>query len=211
MKKKYDWKNMEYKDYPFLNLLGKQSQLKKYIRGRTDKMDDIDKQIMKLNKLKMEHKQKIMVWNGELKKVNRVVEQTTKLQKSNDSITLMKDTKIVRGKVRLYGENIWIHIGSLHKEGLVHTNKLIGKMTDKELCDEFRYKLGVKVGKGMSFFSNSWITKRRKEQLETKQLRDEFRKKQKEGKINVYTEGGMDTKSTTSSKGMSKQQQKRHK
>ena len=22
-------------------------------------------------------------------------------------------------------------------------------MTDKELCDEFRYKLGVKVGKGM--------------------------------------------------------------
>ena len=51
MKKKYDWKNMEYRDYPFINLLGKQSQLKKYIRGRTEKMDDIDKQIEKLKNI----------------------------------------------------------------------------------------------------------------------------------------------------------------
>jgi len=204
MKKKYDWKNMDYIDYPFLNLLGKQSQLKKYIRGRTEKMDEIDKQIMKLEEQKKEHKQKIMLWKGELKKVNRVIEQTTKLQKSNDSITLMKDTKIVRGKVRLYGDNKWVHIGSLHKDGLVHTNKLIGKMSDDELCDEFRYKLGVKIGQGkMRFFSTSWMNKRKKEQLETKQLRDEFRQKVKDDKINYYTEGGTDTKSTTTSKGIS--------
>ena len=60
MKKKYDWKNMKYIEYPFLNLLGKQSQLNKYIKGRTDKMDEIDKQIMKLQEQKKEHKQKII-------------------------------------------------------------------------------------------------------------------------------------------------------
>jgi len=202
MKKKYDWKNMKYIEYPFLNLLGKQSQLNKYIKGRTDKMDEIDKQIMKLQEQKKEHKQKIMLWNRDLKEVNKVIEQTTKIQKSDDSITLMKDDKIVRGKVRLYGVNKWIHIGSLHKNGLVNTNKLIGKMTDKELCDEFRYKLGVQVGKGkMRFFSESYMNKIRKNQLETKQLREEFRKKEREGKIDYYTDGGSDTKSTTSSKG----------
>ena len=202
MKKKYDWKNMKYIEYPFLNLLGKQSQLNKYIKGRTDKMDEIDKQIMKLQEQKKEHKQKIMLWNRDLKEVNKVIEQTTKIQKSDDSITLMKDDKIVRGKVRLYGVNKWIHIGSLHKNGLVNTNKLIGKMTDKELCDEFRYKLGVQVGKGkMRFFSESYMNKIRKNQLETKQLREEFRKKEREGKIDYYTDGGSDTNSTTSSKG----------
>jgi len=205
MKKKYDWKNMENIDYPFLNLLGKQSQLKKYIHGRTDKMDDIDKQIIKLEKQKKEHKDKIFWWNIELKKVNRVIEQTTKITKSDESITLYKEDKIVRGSVRLYGDKKWIHIGSLHKKGLLHTDKLIGKMTDKELCEEFRYKLGVKVGKGkMRFFSESYLIKRRKSQqpIVTKQLREEFRKKEKEGKIDYYTDGGSDTKSTTSSKGL---------
>jgi hypothetical protein len=205
MKNKIDWKNMDYIEYPFLNLLGKQSQLNKYIRGRTKKIDEIDKQIIKLQKQKNDHKNQIMIWNGELKKVNKVIEQTTKITKSDESITLYKEDKIVRGSVRLYGKKKWIHIGSKHKKGLLHTDKLIGKMTDKELCDEFRYKLGVKVGKGdMRFFSESYMKKRRKSQqpIVTKQLRDEFRKKEKEGKIDYYTDGGSDTKSTTSSKGL---------
>ena len=91
MKNKIDWKNMDYIEYPFLNLLGKQSQLNKYIRGRTKKIDEIDKQIIKLQKQKNDHKNQIMIWNGELKKVNKVIEQTTKIQKSNESITLYKD------------------------------------------------------------------------------------------------------------------------
>jgi hypothetical protein len=214
MKKKYDWKNMDYIDYPFMNLLGKQSQLKKYIRGRTEKMDDIDKQILKLQKQKKEHKLKIMIWNGELNEVNKVIEQTTKVQKSNDSITLMKTDKYIRGKVRLYGVNKWIHIGSLHKSGIVNPNKVIGKMNDNELCDEFRYKLGVQVGKGkLRFFSDSYMNKRKKKQLERKELRDELKQKLKEGKITQVKgdDKTQDFKSTTSSKGMSKQQRRRYK
>ena len=39
-------------------------------------------------------------------------------------------------------------------KGKVHTDKLIGKMSDDELCDEFRYKLSMKIKtskKGDSF------------------------------------------------------------
>lgn len=212
MKKKYDWKNMEYKDYPFINLLGKQSQLKKYIRGRTEKMDDIDKQIEKLKNKKIEHKVKISSWNRDLKEVNRVIGERTKIEKSDDSITLVKNDKYIRGKVRLYGDNKWVHIGSNDKFGKVNQYKKIGEMSDEELCEEFRYKFGIMVGGSKTrFYSDNFMNKRRKKQIEKQELRKEFRQKEKDGKIDYYTEGGTDTKSTTTSKGMSKQRQRRYK
>ena len=199
MKNKIDWKNMENIDYPFLNLLGKQSQLNKYIRGRTKKIDEIDKQIIKLQKQKNDHKNQIMIWNGELKKVNKVIEQTTKITKSDESITLYKEDKIVRGSVRLYGKKKWIHIGSKHKKGLLHTDKLIGDMGDDELCGEFRHKLGITVGKGKTrFFSDSYMDKRRKRKKEELELKKEYRKKVKSDKQSVYT--GKTLRSTTKKK-----------
>ena len=85
-------------------------------------------------------------------------------------------------------------------------------LDDEELCEEFRYKLGMMVGESKTrFFSENYMKRRRKKQIEKQELRKEFRQKEKDGKIDYYTEGGTDTKSTTSSKGMSKQRQRRYK
>ena len=97
----------KYKDYKFINLLGRQSQRMKHVNGRLDKIEEIDEQIMKLNKEKMKHKTQIMLWNSDLRQINQVIEQTTKLQKSNDSITIRKEKTRIRGFVRLYGKNLF--------------------------------------------------------------------------------------------------------
>jgi len=52
------------------------------------------------------------------------------------------------------------------------------------------------------------MKKRRKKQKEKRELREEFRQKEKEGKIDYYTEGGTDTKSSSSVKGMDKLRKK---
>lgn len=204
MKKKIDWKNEPYSKYPFINLLGRQSQRKKHINGRLKKVDTIDKQIEKLQTERKNHIRQIMLWESDLKSINKVIEQTTKIQKSNDSITLIKVDKYIRGKVRLYGENKWVHIGSKHKKGLLHTDKLIGDMSDDELCDEFRHKLGITVGKGKTrFFSESYMKKRKKRKKEDLELKKEYRQKVEDGTLNQQfgDEKLSDTKSTTSSKG----------
>ena len=193
----------KYKDYKFINLLGRQSQRMKHINGRLDKIEEIDKQIMKLNKEKMKHKTQIMLWNSDLRQINQVIKQTTKLQKSNDSITIRKEKTRIRGFVRLYGKLVSIHIGSYNKNGLFHTNKLLKSMTNNELCDEFRYKLGQKVGDNkLRFFSDNYMTKRRKKKKEELELKMEYRKKLKDDKISVFT--GTDTKSSSSVKDMVK-------
>jgi len=204
MKKKINWKELPYSEYPYINFLGKQSQRVKHIKGRMKKIDEIDKQIGKLQTERKKHKRQLFLWENDLKDINKVIEQTTKVSKSDDSISLVKGKNYIRGKIRLYGENKWVHIGSVNKKGIVNPNKLIGKMSDKELCDEFRHKLGVSVGKGKKrFFSESYMKKQKKKKSEELELKKEYRKKVKEGKQSVYTseEGKTDSESTTTSKG----------
>ena len=204
MKTKTDWKNLKYSDYPFINLLGKQSQRIKHINGRKNKMDKIDKQIHKLKMERVGHLLQVKEWERDLKDINKVIGQMTKIQKSDDSISLVKTDKYIRGCIRLYGVKKWVHIGSINKNGVFHTNKKIGDMSDKQLCDEFRFKLGVNVGGGKTrFFSDSYMKKRRKRKKEELELKKEYRKKVKEGKLNQQygDEKLSDTKSTTSSKG----------
>ena len=155
MRTKTDWKNLPYSDYPFIKLLGRQSQRIKHINGRMSKMDKIDKQIEKLKNEKVGHFLQVKEWERDLKDINMVIGQMTKIQKSDDSISLVKNDKYIRGCIRLYGEKKWVHIGSVNKNGVFHTNKKIGDMSDKQLCDEFRFKLGVDVGEGKKrFFSD---------------------------------------------------------
>ena len=78
--------------------------------------------------------------------MNVVINQKSKLtDKGNDSISIVRTDKHIRGKVSYYGKPVWCHIGSIHKNGKVHSDKLIGKMSNDELCDEFRYKLSLKI------------------------------------------------------------------
>ena len=203
-KPKTDWKNLKYSDYPYINLLGRQSQRIKHINGRKNKMDKIDKQIHKLKMERVGHLLQVKEWERDLKDINKVIGQMTKITKSNDSISLVKTDKYIRGCIRLYGVKKWVHIGTINKNGVLHTNKKIGDMSDKQLCDEFRFKLGVNVGDGKTrFFSDSYMDKRRKRKKEELELKKEYRKKVKEGKQSVYTseEGKTDSESTTTSKG----------
>ena len=74
-----------------------------------------------------------------------VKNQATKVW-SSKSLSLVKEPwkKIVRGSIRVYGKKVWVHIGTNHKYGKVHTSELIGEMTDEQLRDEFRFKLNQK-------------------------------------------------------------------
>jgi hypothetical protein len=129
--------------------------MKTWIKGRMEKIHKIDenidklkKDIQKLQDSKYPHQKKIHEWEREIKLMNISIGEKTKLTKGNESITLIKEDKVTRGKVSLYGKPRWVHIGSNHIKGLVHMNKLIGKMTDDELCDEFRFKLNQQMKKG---------------------------------------------------------------
>jgi hypothetical protein len=152
---KIDWKNLPFEQYPLENLLGRRSRMKTWIKGRMEKIHKIDenidklkKDIQKLQDSKYPHQKKIHEWEREIKLMNISIGEKTKLTKGNESITLIKEDKVTRGKVSLYGKPRWVHIGSNHIKGLVHMNKLIGKMTDDELCDEFRFKLNQQMKKG---------------------------------------------------------------
>jgi hypothetical protein len=152
---KIDWKNLPYEQYPLENLLGRKSRMKQWIVGREEKINLIDvkidklkKNIQKLQDSKYPHQKQINEWEREMKLMSISIGEKTKLEKGNESITLIKEDKVTRGKVSLYGKPRWVHIGSNHLKGLVHTKKLIGKMTDDELCDEFRFKLNQQMKKG---------------------------------------------------------------
>ena len=152
---KIDWKNLPYEQYPLENLLGRKSRMKQWIVGREEKINLIDvkidklkKNIQKLQDSKYPHQKQINEWEREMKLMSISIGEKTKLEKGNESITLVKEDKVIRGKVSLYGKPRWVHIGSKHIKGLVHVNKLIGKMTDDELCDEFRFKLNQQMKKG---------------------------------------------------------------
>ena len=152
---KIDWKNLPYEQYPLENLLGRKSRMKQWIVGREEKINLIDvdidklkKNIQKLQDSKYPHQKQINEWEREMKLMSISIGEKTKLEKGNESITLVKEDKVTRGKVSLYGKPRWVHIGSNHLKGLVHVNKLIGKMTDDELCDEFRFKLNQQMKKG---------------------------------------------------------------
>ena len=202
---KIDWKNLPYEQYPLENLLGKRSRMENWIEGRIDKINLIDVEIEKLNKMiqklqdsKYPHHKQINEWEREMKLMNISIGEKTKLTKGNESITLIKEDKVTRGKVSLYGKPRWVHIGSNHLKGLVHMNKLIGKMTDDELCDEFRFKLNQQMKKGkVQVLPKRELKKRRGKVVKTisdslkkvtsKELkeRDEFRNKKKKS---VYTD-----------------------
>ena len=108
--------------------------------------EELKKKIQKLEDSKYPHLSQINEWERELKLMNVVINQKSKLtDKGNESISLVKTDKHIRGKVSYFGKPVWCHIGSLHMNGKVHTDKLIGKMSDDELCDEFRYKLSMKI------------------------------------------------------------------
>lgn len=148
-----DWENLPYEEYPLENLLGKRSRTWSWIKGREDKIGKVDedieelqKKIDKLESSKYPHQRQIHEWERDVKLMNVVINQKSKLtDKGNESISLVKEDKIIRGKVSYFGKPVWCHIGSLHKNGNVHSGKLIGKMSDDELCDEFRYKLSLKI------------------------------------------------------------------
>jgi hypothetical protein len=202
---KIDWKNLPYEQYPLENLLGKRSRMENWIEGRIDKINLIDVEIEKVNKMiqklqdsKYPHHKQINEWEREMKLMNISIGEKTKLTKGNESITLIKEDKVTRGKVSLYGKPRWVHIGSNHLKGLVHMNKLIGKMTDDELCDEFRFKLNQQMKKGkVQVLPERELKKRRGRVVKTltgslkkvtsKELkeRDEFRNKKKKS---VYTD-----------------------
>ena len=194
---KIDWKNLPFEQYPLENLLGRRSRMKTWIKGRMEKIHKIDenidklkKDIQKLQDSKYPHQKKIHEWEREIKLMNISIGEKTKLTKGNESITLIKEDKVTRGKVSLYGKPRWVHIGSNHIKGLVHMNKLIGKMTDDELCDEFRFKLNQQMKKGkVQVLPKRELKKRRGKVVKTitgnlkkvtsKELkeRDEFRNK----------------------------------
>ena len=194
---KIDWKNLPFEQYPLENLLGRRSRMKTWIKGRMEKIHKIDenidklkKDIQKLQDSKYPHQKKIHEWEREIKLMNISIGEKTKLTKGNESITLIKEDKVTRGKVSLYGKPRWVHIGSKHIKGLVHVNKLIGKMTDDELCDEFRFKLNQQMKKGkVQVLPKRELKKRRGKVVKTitgnlkkvtsKELkeRDEFRNK----------------------------------
>ena len=201
---KIDWKNLPYEQYPLENLLGRKSRMKQWIVGREEKINLIDvdidklkKNIQKLQDSKYPHQKQINEWEREMKLMSISIGEKTKLEKGNESITLIKEDKVTRGKVSLYGKPRWVHIGSNHLKGLVHMNKLIGKMTDDELCDEFRFKLNQQMKKGkVQVLPKRELKKRRGKVVKTisgslkkvtsKELkeRDTYRKKKK----SVYTD-----------------------
>ena len=86
----------------------------------------------------------------------------------------------------MYGKLKSIHIGSYHKKGLYHKNKILSDMTNDELCDEFRFKLSKQVSDGKTrFFSDSYMKKRRKRKDEDLRLKKQVRKEMKEQKFDV--------------------------
>ncbi len=144
---------LSYDDYDLDQLdKVKKKQINK-IKTHQKKLDKIDiaiekilKQQEKLELSKIPIKNTVDNYNDELNKILLVIEQKSKIfTKNNESITLINSEKSIRGKISYFGKTIWVHIGSKHKNGLVHKNTLIGCMTNDQLCDEFRHKIKIKI------------------------------------------------------------------
>tara|TARA_B100001250_G_scaffold240293_1_gene206515 strand:+ start:1330 stop:1842 length:513 start_codon:yes stop_codon:yes gene_type:complete len=155
---KINWGMLSYDDYDLDQLdKVKKKQINK-IKTHQKKIDKIDiaidkilKQKEKLELSKIPIKNIVDNYNDELNKILLVIEQKSKIfTKNNESITLINSEKSIRGKISYFGKTIWVHIGSKHKNGLVHKNTLIGSMTNDQLCDEFRHKIKIKI-------QTSWV------------------------------------------------------
>ena len=69
-------------------------------------------------------------------------EQMNKLR-DNNKITLIREPhkNQIRGCVTLFSKKRFQHIGKNHRYGKIHMDTLIGRMTDEQLYDEFRFKV----------------------------------------------------------------------
>ena len=155
---KINWDSLSYDDYDLDQLdkvKKKQINKIKTLQKKIDKIDiaikKLQKQAEKLELSKIPTKNTIDNYKGDLDKISLVIDQKSKIYtKKNNTITLLKSDKSIRGKISYFGKTIWIHIGSKHKKGLVHKHTLIGSMTNDQLCDEFRHKAKIKI-------QSSWL------------------------------------------------------
>jgi len=155
---KINWDLLTYDDFDLDRLdKVKKKQLNK-IETLQKKLDKIDGLINRLQNQQEKYQlSKSPIENTlekhsiELNKILLVIDQKSKIfSKKDDRITLIRSEKSVRGKISYFGKTIWCHIGSNHKNGLVHKGKKIGSMTRAQLCDEFRHKVQIKI-------QTSWV------------------------------------------------------
>ena len=130
---KINWDSLSYDDYDLDQLdKVKKKQINK-IKTLQNKINKIDIAIKKLqNQAEKLELSKIPTINtidnykNELNKIILVIEQKSKIfTRNNDTITLINSDKSIRGKITYFGKTIWVHIGSKHKNGLVHKLSLI--------------------------------------------------------------------------------------
>ena len=155
---KINWDSLSYDDYDLDQLdkvKKKQINKIKTLQKKIDKIDiaikKLQKQAEKLELSKIPTKNTIDNYKNELNKILLVIDQKSKIYtRNNDTITLINSDKSIRGKITYFGKTIWVHIGSKHKNGLVHKDTLIGRMSNDQLCDEFRNKVKIKI-------QSSWV------------------------------------------------------
>ena len=155
---KINWDSLSYDDYDLDQLdkvKKKQINKIKTLQKKIDKIDiaikKLQKQAEKLELSKIPTKNTIDNYKNELNKILLVIDQKSKIfTKNNNTITLINSDKSIRGKITYFGKTIWVHIGSKHKNGLVHKDTLIGRMRNDQLCDEFRHKVKIKI-------QSSWV------------------------------------------------------
>ena len=156
---KINWDLLSYDDFDLDRLdKVKKKQLNK-IETLQRKLDKIDGLINKLQNQQEKYQlSKLPIESTlenhsiELNKILLVIDQKSKIfSRKDDSITLIRSEKSVRGKISYFGKTIWCHIGSNHKNGLVHKGQTIGTMNKAQLCDEFRYKVQIKI-------QTSWLS-----------------------------------------------------
>ena len=155
---KINWDSLSYDDYDLDQLdkvKKKQTNKIKTLQKKIDKIDiaikKLQKQAEKLELSKIPTKNTIDNYKNELNKILLVIDQKSKIfTKNNNTITLINSDKSIRGKIPYFGKTIWVHIGSKHKNGLVHKDTLIGRMSNDQLCDEFRHKVKIKI-------QSSWV------------------------------------------------------
>ena len=143
-RKKINWEELEYKDYPISNLLGKERRLQRMIEKRQGEIKKLEQSILK-------QKQKInidiMNIKGDLSDVRKVIQEKSK-DVTNKGIYVLRGDKITRGKVRMMGSSKWVHIGSNDVvDKFTNTEKTYGEMTDEELIEIIKIKLGKTLTK----------------------------------------------------------------
>ena len=145
---KINWDLLTYDDFDLDRLdKVKKKQLNK-IETLQKKLDKIDGLINRLQNQQEKYQLSKSPIENTLEKHS--IELNKIFSKKDDRITLIRSEKSVRGKISYFGKTIWCHIGSNHKNGLVHKGKKIGSMTRAQLCDEFRHKVQIKI-------QTSWV------------------------------------------------------